>query len=108
MTNDGIGMVGSDNVDFSFLDLSLNSLGLLLFSYVNYRNKVGFYKRISNAHRRRRETPPILDFISKMSGIVFTSPDVLLTASEMTKLSPMPCKEMLRKISSERIMEGLL
>ena len=39
------------------VDLSLNSLDLILFNYVNYKTEVGFDKRVSNAHRKRQETP---------------------------------------------------
>ena len=64
------------------------------FSSVIYRTEVSFYKRIPDAHRKRRKTPPISNVISKTSEIVFTSPIVLLImTSKMYKLFSTPCKE---------------
>ena len=87
MTNGGTRTVAWISL---LLDLSFNSLSLLHFGYLNYRTEVGFYKKISDAHQRRRETPPILNVIIKTSGIVFTSSNILLMTSGMTKLFPMP------------------
>ena len=50
---------------------------LSAFSSVNYKTEVDIYKRISDVHRKRWETLPIYDVISKTSKIVFTSPNVV-------------------------------
>ena len=90
-TNGQTRITTSGGVDHSpSLPLSLNSLSLLLFNSVNYITEKGFYKRIPDAYRKRRETPPIPNVISKTLEIVFTSPNVLLMTSGMIKLFTSP------------------